>query len=77
MERGTKLLLLPDPDNAHDPSAVKVVSLGGMMLGFVPKDISAKVAKLLKSRDYYVTAFKDGATFNSFTIEWTGGDPLA
>lgn len=33
--------LVPEPDNAYDPHAIRVVSASGGMLGYVPADYAA------------------------------------
>lgn len=72
---GEVITLAPEPTNRFDPHAVRVIGRG-RMLGYVPKDISKRVAALIADRDVHVRAFKDAGTFNSFTIEAVSGDPL-
>lgn len=40
--------LIPDPDNPHDPNAVKVL-LGGQQIGYVPAESCAHVLELMQS----------------------------
>lgn len=53
-------LLLRDPENPHDENAVKVLienaPYTGFHIGFVPKDIAAKLAPLLDDADVTVAA---------------------
>ena len=47
---GTKLLLVREPDNAHDPSAVAVhlpVNDGTVMLGYLPREANELPAILI------------------------------
>lgn len=43
-----KTELIPDPDNEYDPNAIKVL-MDGKLVGYVPKDETAEVKKLLDS----------------------------
>lgn len=70
------LTLVCEPTNAHDPNAVKVYHRG-LMLGYVPKDISERVSRYVLDRDIEVRATKTPGTFNEMTIEAVAGDPLA
>lgn len=70
-----RLTLLPEPENEHDRFAVQVISPAGKVLGYVPRDVSEKVAGYLRDRDAHVRCYKDARTFNSITITATTGDP--
>lgn len=43
LEKGDTLILVPEPDNAVDPNAVKVYSINGVHIGYVQKNLSAFV----------------------------------
>lgn len=75
MRPGARLILARQPDNPHDPNAVRVLSPSSIMLGYVPRDQAAQVARVM-DRGEYVQAFKTPDTFNSFDIVLTMGDPL-
>jgi len=56
IKEGDKVLLIPDPDNQYDPSAVKVIYPRGdefFWLGHVPmkKDLSRKISRLISSKN--------------------------
>ena len=40
--------LIPDPENPHDPNAIKVL-LGGEQIGFIPAKDCAHILDLIKS----------------------------
>lgn len=44
---GTAFALEAEPTNQHDPNAVKVLH-DGRHVGYVPRDLSAEVAKLME-----------------------------
>jgi HIRAN domain len=44
---GAVLTLRRDPDNAHDPSAIAVLSPAGEQVGWVPRDVAAELAPSL------------------------------
>lgn len=46
LEPGAEFTLEPEPANRHDPNAVKILH-DGMHLGYVPRDLSADVARLI------------------------------
>ncbi|MDP1848969.1 MAG: HIRAN domain-containing protein [Solirubrobacteraceae bacterium] len=41
---GSALTLRRDPDNEHDPKAIAVLATSGAQLGWVPREIAARVA---------------------------------
>lgn len=43
LEKGDTLILVPEPDNAVDPNAVKVYNINGVHIGYVQKNLSAFV----------------------------------
>lgn len=45
---GEALDLEPEPDNAHDPNAVKVLHKG-FHVGYVPRDLAPEVCRLIAS----------------------------
>lgn len=77
MRPQTRLLLVPDPDNPHDDKAIKVMTTMGKMLGYVPKVDNPLVWERLGDRDVLVRCFKTSDTFNSISIQFITGDPLA
>lgn len=76
MRDNTRLLLVPEPQNPHDMSAIVVSTLTGLMLGYVPAVDNKAVLANLKDRDVLVRCFKTSDTFNSIAITYTTGDPL-
>ena len=46
--------LIPEPDNPHDPNAIRVY-MNGKHIGYVPKEKTAKVRKFL-SKIYEISA---------------------
>ena len=46
LKPGTKLHLVPEPDNPYDPNAVALYK-GKTKIGFVPRDRNATLAQLL------------------------------
>ena len=44
---GSPLVLRRDPDNEHDPNAIAVHVAGGAQLGWVPREVAARVAAQL------------------------------
>lgn len=44
---GTEFTLEPDPDNPHDPKAIKVMH-DGFQVGFIPKPLNAEVLVLIE-----------------------------
>ena len=53
-QREHSLELIEDPENKHDPNAIKVV-VDGKHIGYVPKEKTAKVRKFL-SKIYEISA---------------------
>lgn len=41
--------VVPDPANAYDPNAVKVIRYDGKLVGFIPKDHALQIRLLLKT----------------------------
>ena len=53
---GTRLRLVPEPDNCYDPYAVKVVTMKDEQLGYISKEINKNIhINLLRGRQYFVT----------------------
>jgi hypothetical protein len=77
MRAQTRLLLVPEPDNPHDKNAIRIVTTGGLMLGFVPKVDNVGIGKRIGDKDVLVRCFKTSDTFNSIAIQYETGDPLA
>lgn len=77
MRPETRLLLQPDPENPHDPKAIKIITTAGRMLGHVPKVDHPRVWECLNDKDVLVRCVKTSETFNSVRIEFHEGDPLA
>jgi hypothetical protein len=77
MRTGERLLLVPDPGNEHDPNAIKIVTTSGHMLGYVPRVDAPGVLAKLNNPDVLVRCHKSGTSFNSVTITYITGDPLA
>jgi hypothetical protein len=46
---GTRLALIGEPDNPHDPDAVAVLHATGDRLGYVPRAANAPVAAMLRA----------------------------
>ena len=72
-----RLLLAMEPDNPHDPNAVKILTTKGLMLGYVPAVDAPRVVSKLKDRDVLVRCYKTGRQFNACDIHFITGDPLA
>lgn len=45
---GTRLLLRSEPDNPHDANAIAVSNRAGLMLGYIPREANAPIARLLR-----------------------------
>lgn len=43
--------LIPEPENKHDPNAIKVI-VNGIQVGYVPKEITSFVRELINSPDF-------------------------
>jgi hypothetical protein len=52
MQAGWKLTLVPEPENAHDPLAIKVLS-DGTHIGYIPRDCAGAVAFVLANGGEY------------------------
>jgi hypothetical protein len=61
------LALVRDPANPYDMWAVEIRTLGGEMLGFVPREVASKVGRQLDL----------GWSFNAKVVGITGGGPVA
>lgn len=72
-----RLLLVPDPKNAYDVNAIKVLTPQGLMLGFVPAVDAPRVLAQLKDRDVLVRAYKVPRQWNACDIHFITGDPLS
>jgi len=65
VSEGEKLVIEPEPENPHDSNAIKVLVASGQMIGYLPKDIAARLQGPLGSDvDIHVTA------------TWVSGDEL-
>ncbi len=42
-----RLRLLREPENPHDPNAVRVALAGGLPLGYLPREVAAGIAPLI------------------------------
>lgn len=40
---GMELILNPEPTNKYDPNAVRIETMNGVMLGYVPKKFSSEI----------------------------------
>lgn len=80
MRTGTKLRLVKEPTNPHDPNAIRITTTAGNMLGFIPA-VDCKLVLLvlekLNDPDVHVETVKTGDFFNSIALHVTMGDPLA
>ena len=61
--------LVPDPDNEHDPNAIKVLSRG-VHVGFVPADKTGRVRKILDSRSPEISAEFKGGPYKIVRAVW-------
>lgn len=77
MKPQTRLLLVPEPNNPHDPNAIRVMTVPGAMLGYIPRGDAAAMAERLRDKDVLVRCFKTEATFNSIDVIYQMGDPLS
>lgn len=77
MKPRTRLLLVPEPTNPHDANAIRVMSMAGSMLGYIPRVDAVAMAERLRDKDVLVRCFKTEATFNSIEVIYQTGDPLA
>lgn len=77
MRPQTRLLLQPEPTNTYDKKAIKVLTTAGQMLGYVPRVDNPLVWERLSDKDVLVRCYKTGDTFNSISIQFSTGDPLA
>ena len=41
--------LIREPDNTHDPNAIRVALFGDFFMGYIPKHIAGKLAPLMDS----------------------------
>lgn len=44
LEEGTAVRLTPQPENEHDPNAIRVSTLDGTALGWVPAPLAARIS---------------------------------
>ena len=58
--------LEPEPDNAYDPHAVRVLSNHGHQIGYLPRETAERVA----------SAIENEATIHC-RVAWTGGEKFA
>jgi hypothetical protein len=65
LEEGAELLLVREPENVHDPKAIKVTTIDGMLLGYVPRTVTDMVFELLKHKPRITIFSKCG---NSFAV---------
>lgn len=49
-------MLVREPDNPHDPSAIKVV-VGDNCLGYIPRDVASSIAPLMDNGQKLVAEF--------------------
>ncbi len=47
LKEGDAVFLIREPQNPHDPNAVKVLSLEYLEIGYVPRDIAVSISKIL------------------------------
>lgn len=64
LEAGVPLKLVRDPENAHDPNAIKVQTIGGADCGWIPKGKNERLAEQLDS----------GAEVRAMVARVTGGE---
>lgn len=54
LEPGTRLTLRREPTNEHDELAIKVLSPSGIMIGYVPRQNNAVIARLMDiGKEFY------------------------
>ena len=49
--------LVREPENLHDPNAIKVALFGRIFMGYVPKDIAEELAPLMDSGRNFMAFF--------------------
>ena len=49
--------LVREPDNPHDPNAVRVALFGQYYMGYIPKEISAELAPFMDAGRYFYAEF--------------------
>jgi hypothetical protein len=47
MVKGEPLILRNEPENQHDPNAIKILSIDNKMLGYIPKEQTEKINDLI------------------------------
>ncbi len=58
LSKGTKLELVPEPENKYDPNAV-MVKHNGIHLGYIPKDTAPTILKM-NNPEAYVSEITGG-----------------
>lgn len=49
--------LIREPDNPHDPNAIRVALFGGIFLGYIPKYIAKNLATMMDEGRIFVAEF--------------------
>ncbi len=49
--------LIREPDNQHDPNAIRVVIFGNRFMGYVPKQIAGRLAPMMDNGRNFVAEF--------------------
>ena len=49
--------LVREPDNPHDPNAIRVALFGDIFLGYVPKHIAGSLARMMDNGRSFVAEF--------------------
>lgn len=58
-----KLILVRDPENPHDKSAIKVETENGEELGYVPKEMAEELAQRLDKKEVFnLTVYAKGGS---------------
>lgn len=46
---GGRVFLAPEPENVHDPHAIRVLCANGMQIGYVPREHAAYLSRIMES----------------------------
>lgn len=65
----TNVKLIPEPDNPHDPNAIKVI-VDNIHIGYVPAKITNSVKKIMQSKDCVISCEFIGGEYKILNEEY-------
>lgn len=71
LEHGERLVLAPNPENEHDPEAIRVLTLRGKQIGWIPRSYEGKSLIFRRLQEgYHICCFVNDHGENKNGAPW-------